>query len=57
MPQMIVHYNAVMNPGGGMPFGVWIVIVIVLVAVGGALAITRGPSQMNICSTTGWVVP
>lgn len=42
MPQMIVHYNAVMNPGGGMPFGVWIVIVIALVAVGGALAIFRG---------------
>lgn len=27
---------------GGMPFGVWIGIVIALVAVGGALAITRG---------------
>jgi len=42
MPQMIVHYNAVMNPGGGMSFGVWIVVVIALVVVGGALAIFRG---------------
>lgn len=42
MSQMIIHYNAVMNPGGGMPFGVWIVIVTALVAVGGALAIFRG---------------
>lgn len=42
MAQTIVHYNAVINPGGGMPFGIWIVIVIALVAVGGALAIFRG---------------
>jgi hypothetical protein len=42
MRQLIVHYDAIMNPGGGMPFGVWIVIVIALVAVGGALAIFRG---------------
>jgi len=39
MPQMLTNYVAVMNPGGGMPFGVWIVIVIALVAVGGVMAV------------------
>lgn len=36
------HSLAVMNPGGSIPFPIWIVVVLALVAVGGVLAFTRG---------------
>jgi len=41
MAEMVSNYVAVMNPGGGLPFGVWIVIVIALVVVGGSIAFFR----------------
>jgi hypothetical protein len=45
------YYLAVMNPGGSIPFPIWIVIVLALVAVGGVLAFSQDDGSNVVCRT------